>query len=354
LVVDPVRYARAKEIFLAVYERDPAHWSEFLDAACDDALLRDEVEALLARHSGATGDDAANPITGSEDAGAEPLAFLPDGYVLDGKYRVEGIIGAGGMGRVYRARQLAFGRAVAVKVICGRLGSSSPAVKRFAREVAAVGRLDHPNIVTVYDAGADPSAGAYLVMELLDGRSIADEIADRGRFTSDEAIDLALQICSAVEAAHAAGVIHRDLTPRNLMVMRRGGKATVKVLDFGIAKLVDEEGQSLTPRGSIVGTPAYMAPEQIRGSGLDARTDIWGLGVSLYEMVSGALPFGGESTAQVLDRVLGRDPEPLERVVEGVPLELGRVIERALRKVPEERIQSAGELARELERIRFK
>jgi eukaryotic-like serine/threonine-protein kinase len=353
LIVDPVRHARVKEIFLAVCERDPAQWAEFLDDACgDDASLRGEVEELLARHTGAAGGVAADLHTALVDEDVEPLDFLPDGYVLDGKYRVEEMIGAGGMGRVYRATQLAFGRSVAVKVISGKLGPSSLAVQRFEREVAAIGRLNHPNIVTVYDAGADPSAGAYLVMELLDGRSLADEIAARGRIELGEAIDLELQICSAVEAAHTAGVIHRDLTPRNLMTVRRGGRPGVKVLDFGIAKLVDEEGQRLTPRGSIVGTPAHMAPEQIRGRLPDARTDIWGLGVLLYEMVSGALPFGGGSTAEVLAGILERDPEPLGRVIEGVPDELARVVERTLRKRPEERIQSAGELARELEQFR--
>jgi eukaryotic-like serine/threonine-protein kinase len=349
--VDPIRHSRVKGIFLAVYERDPSEWAGFLDAACgDDQTLRDEVETLLAQHSGASG--GANPLITLVDDDVEPLDFLPDGHVLDGKYRIEQIIGTGGMGRVYRAKQLAFGRSVAVKVISGRLSSSSVAVKRFAREVAAIGRLNHPNIVSVYDAGADPRAGAYLVMELLEGRSLDDEIAARTRIGLDEAIDLELQICSAVEAAHAAGVIHRDLTPRNLMLVRSGGRSTVKVLDFGIAKLVDEEGQRLTPRGSIVGTPAHMAPEQIRGRVPDARTDVWGLGVLLYEMVSGALPFGGGSTAEVLAGILERDPDPLDRVIEEVPSELARVIEHTLRKNPEERIQSAGELERELLRFR--
>jgi non-specific serine/threonine protein kinase len=359
--MDAERHARLKAIFLEACNLNASERDHYLAAACDeDDALRTEAEALLAQHTAAQ--------TSATTARMPRTVRLVPGSVVAGRYRVEGEIGAGGMGRVYRATQLALRREVALKVLASGPSASSAALARFEREAAGIARLRHPHIVTVYDAGTEPGVGAFFAMELVSGRSLAAELADRGRLPAAEAVELMRQVSEAVDAAHRAGIIHRDLKPDNVMLERSGAGVVAKVLDFGIAKLVDEadelhaEGAEapseagsgaesrLTAAGALVGTPLYMSPEQVRGLAVDARTDIWSLGAVLYELVAGARPFDRPSTLAVLAAILDDEPEPLDSAA-GAPVALARLVERMLAKDPSARFATAGELARELARI---
>ena len=353
--MDRERHARVKAIFVEVCNLSASEREARLVAACgDDAALRAEVEVLLAWHT-------ETPTAGVATAQLTPPGVTP-GAVVAGRYRVEAVLGEGGMGRVYRATQLALRREVALKVLPAGPLASREALVRFEREAAAVARLRHPNIVTVYDAGSEPGVGAFIAMELVAGRSLADELSERGRIPVAEAVDLCRQVAEAVEAAHRAGVIHRDLKPANVM-LERGERPSARVLDFGIAKLADEAAEStlggpgagasvsLTASGAVFGTPLYMSPEQARGEQADARTDVWSLGAMLYELVSGASPFARPTAPQVFTAILRDEPERLDRVVTGVPAALARLVARALAKQPAARPATAREVAGELERI---
>jgi non-specific serine/threonine protein kinase len=320
----------------------PGDRAAFLDSACgEDGALRSQVETLL-------GVTQAEPPTGR----------LESGFVLAGRYRVDAEIGAGGMGRVYRATQIALGREVAVKVLADTAATAPAALQRFEREASIVARLRHPNLVTIYDAGSEPGVGAYIVMELVSGRSLADELADRGRLTVVEVVDVMRQVADAVHAAHALGVIHRDLKPHNVMLVRGDeGSAVPRVLDFGLAKTVDKSDSggfaelSLTQSGMVFGTPLYMSPEQARDDALDARTDVWSMGVMLYELLTGEAPFRGSSPVATFVAILHDKPAPIESRVPAVPPALASLVERTLSKDPAGRPATAGELAAELERI---
>jgi serine/threonine protein kinase/TolB-like protein/Tfp pilus assembly protein PilF len=273
------------------------------------------------------------------------------GAVLDGKYRVEALLGAGAMGSVYRATQLNLGRTVAIKVIRDDLLVSRSAAERFRREAAAVARLKHPNIVTVFDTGFAPDVGAYTVMEHLEGRSLKDELRASGPFRPGRAIALVRQICSALDAAHAVGIVHRDLKPQNVFLERTSAGAVPKVLDFGIAKVdapADSHGASLTGSGVILGTPLYMAPEQCENLPVDARTDIYAIGCVLYELLTGRTPFVGASVPMVLIKHVSERPKAPSHFMPAIPPALDAVVLRALEKAPADRFQTAGEMARAL------
>jgi non-specific serine/threonine protein kinase len=241
---------------------------------------------------------------------------LDPGTIIDGKYEIEGRIGAGGMGIVYRARQLRLLRSVAIKVVSADDAEREDMLDRFRREALAVARLRHPNIVTIHDFGDADGVGAYIVLELLEGRSLAEEILRRTRLEPDSAIEIAGQICAALGAAHAAGIVHRDLKPSNVFLEDGKHGVTAKVLDFGIAKLREAGGVALdrlTWGGAIVGTPIYMSPEQCEGRELDARSDIYSLGCVLFEMLAGRPPFVAASLASVVRMHKSRPPEPRAR-----------------------------------------
>ncbi len=239
----------------------------------------------------------------SDGAPMRPVPSVP--RTVDNKYRIEQLIGRGGMGAVYRARDMRLNRLVALKVVRAELLGDSEARRRFRREAQIVGRLQHPSIVAVFDYGTFPDGGAYLVMELVRGEDLRRVLQREGRLDPGEAMRILSAVCSAIEAAHREGVLHRDLKPENILLP--AGEAVAKVLDFGVAKLVTDEPQSgndastvLTAAGMIIGTPAYMAPEQFRATPADARTDVYSLGVIAYEMLSGELPFGRGSLAEVV------------------------------------------------------
>lgn len=275
------------------------------------------------------------------------------GQILDGRYRIEGVVGQGGMGKVYRAMHIHIDTPVAIKVLNQALVSNQSAIERFRREAKAAGRIHHPNAVQVKDFGVAEDNTVYLVMELVEGKSLRDLIRDEKPLAVGRAVNLLEQICSAVEAAHESGVIHRDLKPDNIIVRNNGAVEEVKVLDFGIAKLKQREGLeanlvTLTEAGSIVGTPTYMSPEQCHGLELDVYSDIYSLGVITYEMLCGQFPFDGETAAEIITKHLRDEPSPLRSLRPELPAALDHVVLRALSKDPSRRQRAAKEFSQEL------
>jgi serine/threonine-protein kinase len=266
------------------------------------------------------------------------------GLRLGGKYEIVEPLGSGSMGWVYRARHLELGNSVAVKVMKPEEGPEHRTVERFRREARAVGRLNHPHIVSVIDFGEDPSGLLYLITELLHGRPLHHVIHQEAPLEPERAVRLVGQILAALEESHGAGVIHRDLKAENIMLCSpRGGPEFVKVLDFGIARIVDEREQRLTQRGQFFGTPGYMSPEQIRGEEAGPACDVYAVGVLLFELLTGKLPFDADNLAGLIHKHLSEAPPRLgDRVSGGESLErLQGVVDRALEKDPAARFGSA-------------
>ena len=274
--------------------------------------------------------------------------MLPDpllGRVVEGKYRIDSLLGGGGQGSVYRATHVHLNRTSAFKVVRADAAEEPAAVERFRREARAVASLKHPLIVTVHDFGADPDLGVYLVMEFLEGRTLDREIARRGRLSADEVVEIGSRICEALHAAHSAGVLHRDVKPANVFLEARAdGSRGVKLLDFGVAFLRAADAGG-------TGTPAYMAPEQWRGEQLDARSDVYATGCVLYEMLAGRPPFVVDGGAPLADRHESETPAPPSALAGTLPEGLDEVLLRALAKAPEERFQTAAELGEALEEL---
>jgi serine/threonine protein kinase len=269
--------------------------------------------------------------------------------VLENKYRIEQLLGRGGMGAVYRARDMRLDRLVAVKVVRAELLGDPEARRRFRREAQIVARLQHPSIVSVFDYGTLLDGGAYLVMELVRGEDLRRVLQREGRLSGDTTVRILSAVCAAIDAAHLEGVLHRDLKPENILLP--GGGVEAKVLDFGVAKLLVDEpqnatehsgGTTLTMAGAIVGTPAYMAPEQLRGNQPDARTDVFALGVIAWEMLTGELPFGRASLAEVVLAQARGEPEAVPGAI-SPPLE--RAVKIALEMDPERRPSTPGVFA---------
>ncbi|HYE13344.1 MAG TPA: serine/threonine-protein kinase, partial [Pyrinomonadaceae bacterium] len=277
------------------------------------------------------------------------------GRVLDDKYRLDARLGEGGMGAVYRATHLLIERPVAVKVLSTRLVTDEAARERFRREALAAGRIQHSNAVAVTDFGETSDGLVYIVMELLEGRSLRDVLAREAPLDPARAVSLMLQTSAAVAAAHEAGVIHRDLKPGNIFVVQRpSAPYLVKVLDFGIAKLgAGAAGDAafhdtLTGTGVMIGTPRYMSPEQCDGATLTPASDVYSLGVILYEMLTGQTPFTGATPLALALKHSSETPRPPRELVQTIPPALESLVLRALAKAPEERQRDAGELRREL------
>lgn len=273
------------------------------------------------------------------------------GKVLDKKYKIEKLLGEGGMGVVYQATHIHIESTVAVKVLHKELVSNPQAVERFRREARASGRIHHPHAISVIDFGVAENNIVYIVMEYLEGMTLSKRIRQTGRVSPEETVRIMRDVCAAVDAAHRKGIIHRDLKPDNIMLQRVDGQETVKVLDFGIAQLKSLTGASmeLTQQGTVIGTPFYMSPEQCVGKELDPRSDIYSLGVILFEMLTGRLPFKAESTMAVIIKHTTEAPPRLRQIEPAVPVTLEVVTLRALAKSPAERQASAAALARELE-----
>jgi eukaryotic-like serine/threonine-protein kinase len=276
------------------------------------------------------------------------------GQTLDEKYRLEERLGIGGMGTVYRARHLLIDRAVAVKVLNPRFVEDEAAQTRFRREAKAAGRLHHPNAVTVTDFGQTAAGYVYIVMELLEGQTLRDVLAMEAPLETARAVSLMLQASAAVAAAHEAGIIHRDLKPANIFIVQRSEvPAVVKVLDFGIAKLAtnsleEDDLTTLTLVGAMIGTPRYMSPEQCDGAELTPAADVYSLGVILYEMLSGTVPFSGSTPLAIAMRHFSEPPRSPREIVPSIPPELEKVVLHALEKRPEDRPANAAEFRNEL------
>jgi eukaryotic-like serine/threonine-protein kinase len=268
--------------------------------------------------------------------------------VLGGRYRVEARIGSGGMGEVYRGVDTVLDRTVAIKILLPQFARDANFVDRFRREAQAAARLNHPNLVGIYDSGADGET-QFIVMEFIEGRTLADFMSSGGRFDVAHAVEVAEKICDALAFAHIAGVIHRDIKPANVMVTRNG---EVKVMDFGIARIV--AGPQTAPQTSaVLGTAAYISPEQAQGLAVNGRSDIYSLGAVLYEMLTGRPPFTGDSPVAVAYKQVNESPVlPSIANPEVTPL-LDAVLMRALAKNPANRYQTADDFRADLERARL-
>ena len=354
----PARLQTIEEIFHAALDQEPDQVGAFLDTACEgDELLRRKVEALLTSHQRA-GSFIETPAAGIATRIIENgQADLLVGQTI-GHYKILERIGTGGMGEVYLASDITAGRKAALKVLPLRFTGDAERLTRFQQEARAVVGLNHPNILTVYEIGEYDSSH-YIASELIEGETLRQRLA-RGRMGLDEAIDVAIQVATALAAAHQAGIVHRDIKPENIMLRPDG---YVKVLDFGIAKLAEQEVPVTmaeeeavllveTNLGPILGTVRYMSPEQARGAPVDKCTDIWSLGVVLYEMVAGRAPFTGDTPGEVMASILGTEPPPLTSSIAQTPAELQQIVSKALSKEREKRYQSAHELLEALKSLR--
>ena len=343
-------WEKATDLFHEALRRDPGERELYLDAACAGNMeLRIEVESLLLSLQEASS-FLEKPVIG-ELARTESEWHLKTGHRIS-HYCVIEPIGSGGMGEVYLADDERLGRQVALKVLPEDFLEDQSRLRRFEREATAVSALNHPNILTIFDF-QHVDGIHFFASEFVKGVTLRTRL-DQGRPSITETLEIAIQIASALQAAHEAGVIHRDVKPENVMIREDG---YVKILDFGLAKVSEKSnaGQAentwahrFSLPGMIMGTVTYMSPEQARGARVDARSDIFSLGIVLYEMLSGQLPFGGETTADVLAEIIQFDPQPLARFNRDVPVALDRIVSKMLKKSPIERFQTAKEVHFEL------
>jgi serine/threonine-protein kinase len=349
----PERWRQVKELFNAACECAPERRSAFLDGACaSDAELRREVESLLAAHE-ETGEFMRRPLTPVIAPDAGPTLGLEIGGRI-GPYQVERQLGAGGIGVVYLARDTRLGRPIALKLLKARFTQDGERVRRFQQEARAASSLNHPNILTIHEVGQD-SGLRFIATEFVDGQTLRERFS--GGIQLGEALDLLIQVTVALGAAHEAGIVHRDVKPENIMVRRDG---IVKVLDFGLAKLTeravrpfdDELPRMDTRPGIVMGTVNYMSPEQVRGQEVDARSDLFSLGVVMYEMLAGRSPFAASTTGGVITSLLGDEPPPLGDFVPRLPAALQRISDRSLAKSVERRYQTAREMGDDLKRLK--
>ncbi len=282
---------------------------------------------------------------------AAPAADPLVGMVIDGRYRIVNLIGRGGMGAVYQVEHVKMGKVMAMKILHGELSADANLIRRFRREAETVSKLNHINTVSVFDFGSHQGM-MYLLMEYIDGRDLAEMVRTVGALPFSRVARIMIQVCSALIEAHRKGIVHRDLKPENVLVTHQDGTPDfVKVLDFGLAKLRDVKGKTrLTAQGSLVGTPYYMAPEQIRGETVDRRSDIYALGAVMYKLLTKETPFSANTPMGLITKHLTVDPDaPSKRFPQlNISATADEVVLRAMRKAPGERFQSAEEMRRHL------
>lgn len=354
------RWQQIQGIYLDALEVDPQARAAYLTAACaGDDELRREVESLLNAHEDAgtflqspAVIVAAQEIKRSGEAAPAPTS--PLGNQIS-HYKIISALGAGGMGEVYLAEDTRLRRKVALKLLPEKFTQDLERIVRFEQEARAVSALNHPNIITIYDIGQQNNLW-FMATEFVDGGTLRQRTANNVALPLSEVLGIAEQAANALAAAHSAGIVHRDIKPDNVMLRRDG---YVKVLDFGLAKLTekgDSENdatlrKSITDSGTIMGTVSYMSPEQARGIRVDARSDIFSLGVVLYEMIAGHLPFDGTSASDVIASILRSEPLPLARFVADVPEEINRIVMKSLVKNREQRYQTIKDLALDLKTL---
>ncbi len=349
--MNPERYRQIDQIFQAALAQEPANRPAFLDEACSvDEALRQEVESLLTSDQGGLSfiDEPAFDMAARLLATDEPELAL--GEHVD-RYKIISLLGSGGMGEVYLAHDEKLDRQIALKLLPSDFTANSQRVSRFQQEARAVSALNHPNIITIHEIGHFENRH-FIATEFIDGETLRQRMK-RERLSLHESLAIAVEVCSALAAAHKAGIVHRDIKPENVMLRPDG---YVKVLDFGLAKLTDQREPAPDARnadsldassGLVMGTLRYMSPEQARGLPVDPRSDIFSLGVVFYEMIAGRPPFAGENANDLIDAILKKEPPPLDNV----PEEIARLVSRAMRKKKTERYQSIQDFLADLEAL---
>src|SRR5258705_3131525 len=353
----PERWRQVKNLFHSALERESNHRALFLDEACaGDVLLRREVESLITSHE-QTGSFIDSP---AYELGAELLTEDHAELVVGQRiahYEILGLLGSGGMGEVYLAHDTRLGREIALKLLPALYTTDGSRLRRFEQEAHAASTLSHPNVCMIHEVGETEDGRHYIAMEYVDGVTLRQHMTET-RLKLSEVLDVAVQVASGIAAAHEVRVVHRDIKPENIMLRRDG---YIKVLDFGLAKLTELETSDVaatpgarvkTDTGVVMGTSGYMSPEQARGLSVDGRTDIWSLGVVLYEMIAGCAPFVGATGSDVMVSILEREPLSLTQNFPEVPPELQRIVSRALRKDREERYQGIRDMLLDLKSLR--
>jgi len=349
------RWQQVEQLYHAALQRDASERAAFLAAACKgDEALRREVESLLEYE-----DKAANFIESPAlDVAAKMMADSQNAAVAVGQavnhYKIIGPLGAGGMGEVYLADDTRLQRKVAIKFLPTHFTQDRKHLRRFQQEALTVAALSHPNVCTIHEVIETEDGRHCIVMEYVEGVTLRQRLAD-GRMTVAESLEIAIQVASALSAAHAAGIVHRDIKLENIMLRRDG---YVKILDFGLAKLterdvsIDAEAQTQmlinTTPGVVMGTVYYMSPEQARGLPVDARTDVWSLGVVLYELIAGKKPFDGPTVTDIIISIADRAPASLSMHVAEAPSQLEHIVNKALAKDRDHRYQTAEALLSDL------
>nr|MBA3765484.1 serine/threonine-protein kinase [Acidobacteriota bacterium] len=352
------RWQQIKEIFHAALEHEAGERVAFLVEACaGDKSLRSEIESLIAAHE----KDGSFIDSPAYEVAAQILTDDPDGSRAGqrlGSYLILSMLGRGGMGEIYLAKDERLRRQVALKLLPTQFTKDADRLRRFEQEARAASALNHPNIITIHEIGEIDSLH-FIATEFVEGETLRERLSPT-RLDLVETLRIVIQVGDALAAAHSAGIIHRDIKPDNIMLRPDG---YVKVLDFGLAKLVEQRSlasnsesptrrQVNTSPGMVMGTASYMSPEQARGEEVDARTDIWSLGVVLYEMLSGRVPFEGTTISHVIVNILEKEPAWPVQSSREAPAELDWIVKKALRKDREERYQTARELLGDLRSLK--
>jgi eukaryotic-like serine/threonine-protein kinase len=349
--VSPDRWKRIEALFHESLELQPAARAAFLDESCGaDTQLREEIEALLKEAEATIGPLRQCIVEAAHHLADGAMTLVPGTGIRH--YQIVSLLATGGMGQVYLAEDATLKRKVAIKVLAPPYTRDEGGLLRFEREAQAASALNHPNIVTIHECGQVDDLH-FIVSEFVDGSTLRQKLSN-GRLALNTILDIAIQIAGALDAAHSAGIIHRDIKPENVMVRNDG---LVKILDFGIAKLsrapalgqtTDARSTSLTQPGMLIGTVAYMSPEQATGKELDLRTDLFSFGAVLYEMATGSAPFPGENAGAVIERMLTQPPIAPLRLNPDIPAKLEDILSRALQKDRTVRYQQAAEMRSDL------